>query len=73
MSDHSAIEWTDATWNPVRGCTKVSPGCKFCYAETFAERFRGVPGHPFGQGSISDWFLKSSNNRCSGVDREKSL
>src|SRR4029077_20905025 len=50
MSDHSAIEWTDATWNPVRGCTKVSPGCKHCYAETFAERFRGVPDHPFEQG-----------------------
>ncbi|NOT26822.1 MAG: phage Gp37/Gp68 family protein [Acidobacteria bacterium] len=50
MSDHSAIEWTDATWNPVRGCTKVSPGCKHCYAETFAERFRGVPGHPFQDG-----------------------
>jgi protein gp37 len=50
MSDRSAIEWTDATWNPVRGCTKVSPGCKFCYAEVFAERFRGVPGHPFEQG-----------------------
>ena len=50
MSDHSAIEWTDATWNPVRGCTKISPGCKYCYAETFAERFRGVPGHPFEQG-----------------------
>jgi protein gp37 len=50
MSDGSAIEWTDATWNPVRGCTKVSPGCKFCYAETIAERFRGVPGHPFEQG-----------------------
>ena len=50
MSDHSAIEWTDATWNPVRGCTKISPGCKFCYAETFAERFRGVPAHPFTQG-----------------------
>lgn len=50
MSDQSAIEWTDATWNPVRGCTKVSPGCKHCYAETFAERFRGVPGHPFEQG-----------------------
>jgi len=50
MSDGSAIEWTDATWNPVRGCTKVSPGCKHCYAETFAERFRGVPGHPFEQG-----------------------
>ncbi len=47
MSDHSKIEWTDATWNPVRGCTKVSPGCTHCYAETFAERFRGVPGHPF--------------------------
>ena len=47
MSASSAIEWTDATWNPVRGCTKVSPGCKHCYAETFAERFRGVPGHPF--------------------------
>jgi protein gp37 len=50
MSDHSVIEWTDATWNPVRGCTKVSPGCKHCYAETFSERFRGVPQHPFEQG-----------------------
>jgi protein gp37 len=50
MSVHSAIEWTDATWNPVRGCSKVSPGCKHCYAERFAERFRGVPGHPFQQG-----------------------
>jgi len=47
MSDNSKIEWTDATWNPVRGCTKISPGCVHCYAETFAERFRGVPGHPF--------------------------
>lgn len=50
MSDGSAIEWTDATWNPVRGCKKISPGCKHCYAETFAERFRGVPGHPYEQG-----------------------
>ena len=50
MSDHSTIEWTDATWNPVTGCTKVSPGCKHCYALTFSERFRGVPGHPFEQG-----------------------
>lgn len=50
MSDGSAIEWTEATWNPVRGCTKVSPGCKHCYAETFSERFRGVPGHPYEQG-----------------------
>jgi protein gp37 len=47
MSASSKIEWTDATWNPVRGCTKVSAGCKHCYAETFAERFRGVKGHPF--------------------------
>jgi protein gp37 len=50
MSDRSAIEWTEATWNPVTGCSKVSPGCAHCYAETFAERFRGVPGHPFEQG-----------------------
>src|SRR6266404_1405781 len=50
MSQQSAIEWTDATWNPVRGCTKVSPGCKHCYAEKFSERFRGVPGHPFERG-----------------------
>lgn len=50
MAIESAIEWTDATWNPVRGCTKVSPGCKNCYAETFAERFRGVKGHPYEQG-----------------------
>src|SRR5438876_3324853 len=50
MSDRSTIEWTDATWNPVRGCTKISPGCAHCYAETFAERFRGVPGHPYEQG-----------------------
>jgi protein gp37 len=50
MSSHSSIEWTDATWNPVRGCTKISPGCARCYAETFAERFRGVVGHPYEQG-----------------------
>jgi protein gp37 len=50
MSLDSAIEWTDATWNPVRGCTKISDGCKHCYAETFAERFRGVKGHPYQQG-----------------------
>src|SRR5215475_14029343 len=50
MSYQSQIEWTDATWNPVRGCSKISPGCKHCYAETFAERFRGVKGHPYEQG-----------------------
>jgi protein gp37 len=50
MSDGSDIEWTDATWNPTRGCTKVSPGCKHCYAETFAERWRGIAGHPYELG-----------------------
>jgi protein gp37 len=50
MADRSAIEWTEATWNPVTGCDKVSPGCAHCYAETFAERFRGVPGHPYERG-----------------------
>lgn len=47
MGAKSKIEWTDATWNPVRGCTKISPGCQHCYAETFAERFRGISGHAF--------------------------
>src|ERR1700751_409151 len=50
MSLNSHIEWTDPTWNPVRGCTKISSGCKHCYAETFAERFRGVPRHPYEEG-----------------------
>lgn len=50
MSYSSHIEWTETTWNPVTGCTKISPGCKFCYAERFSERFRGVPGHPYEQG-----------------------
>lgn len=50
MSNKSTIEWTDATWNPVRGCTKISPGCKNCYASTFAERWRGVSGHAYEQG-----------------------
>ena len=48
--NRSSIEWTSATWNPVTGCTKVSPGCDHCYAETFAERWRGVPGHPYEKG-----------------------
>jgi protein gp37 len=50
MSEHSAIEWTDATWNPTRGCSKIAQGCKNCYAETFAERFRGVKGHSYERG-----------------------
>src|SRR3954451_2361189 len=50
VSERSTIEWTQATWNPVRGCDKISPGCARCYAETFAERFRGVPRHPYERG-----------------------
>ena len=59
MSDKSAIEWTDATWNPVTGCVKVSPGCDHCYAERFAERFRGVKGNAYEQG----FDLKFHENR----------
>lgn len=50
MGQASEIEWTDATWNPVTGCTKIGPGCANCYAERFAERWRGVDGHPYEQG-----------------------
>jgi protein gp37 len=50
MATTTQIEWTDATWNPVTGCTKITRGCDFCYAERFSERFRGVPGHPFENG-----------------------
>jgi protein gp37 len=50
MAENSTIEWTDATWNPVTGCTKISAGCDNCYAARFSERFRGVPGHPFETG-----------------------
>jgi protein gp37 len=59
MADKSKIEWTQsddgtpgATWNPVTGCTKISPGCDHCYAETFAERWRGIPGHHFENGFV---------------------
>jgi protein gp37 len=50
MSTTTEIEWTDATWNPVTGCTKLTAGCDHCYAERFSERFRGTPGHPFESG-----------------------
>lgn len=50
MADSTSIEWTDATWNPVTGCTKISAGCDHCYAERFSERFRGTRGHPFATG-----------------------
>jgi protein gp37 len=42
MAQNSSIEWTEATWNPVTGCTKISPGCKFCYAERMAKRLRAM-------------------------------
>lgn len=50
MMGKTTIEWTDATWNPVTGCTKISAGCDRCYAERFAERWRGTPGHPYENG-----------------------
>jgi protein gp37 len=50
MAENTAIEWTDTTWNPVTGCTKISAGCDNCYAERFSERFRAVSGHPFEHG-----------------------
>src|SRR6266849_1435011 len=50
MADSTEIEWSDSTWNPVTGCTKISAGCDNCYAERLSERFRGVPGHPFSSG-----------------------
>ena len=42
MATRSTIEWTEVTWNPVTGCTKISPGCKFCYAERMANRLRAM-------------------------------
>ena len=50
MTQRTGIEWTDATWNPATGCTKISPGCDNCYAERFAERWRGTSGHPYETG-----------------------
>ena len=50
MAQSSAIEWTEATWNPVTGCTKISPGCKFCYAERMAKRLRAMGTHRYRDG-----------------------
>ena len=59
MSANSAIEWTDATWNPVTGCTKITRGCDHCYAARFAERWRGISGHPYEQGfDLRQWPLR---------------
>jgi protein gp37 len=48
VAETTTIEWTDRTWNPVTGCTKISAGCDHCYAETIAERFRGHAAFPKG-------------------------
>ena len=69
MGDRSAIEWTEATWNPVTGCDKVSPGCAHCYAEAFAERWRGVPGHPYERASTCASGRSGSGSRCGGAGR----
>ena len=69
MADNSAIEWTEATWNPVTGCDKVSPGCAHCYAETFAERWRGVRGHPYEQGFELRFCRHGSTSRSDGSAR----
>ena len=62
MSEKTGISWTTSTWNPVTGCDKVSPGCKNCYAETFAERWRGIKGHPYEQGfDLKLWPVRLSD------------
>jgi protein gp37 len=50
MAQGSSIEWTEATWNPVTGCTKVSPGCKHCYAERMAIRLRAMENPRYANG-----------------------
>src|SRR5579859_6041569 len=50
MSEKSGIEWTDATWNPVTGCTKVSPGCKHCYAERMSRRLQAMGQRNYANG-----------------------
>ena len=66
MADGSTIEWTDATWNPVTGCTKSRRGCDHCYAETFAERFRGVPATRTSRASTCTLGPSASSSRCAG-------
>ena len=50
MANASGIEWTEATWNPLTGCTKVSPGCKHCYAERLAKRLRAMGNAKYANG-----------------------
>ena len=67
MNDKTRIEWTDATWNPVTGCTKVSEGCDHCYAETIAHRFAGTPAYPNGFDVTCG--RSGSTSRCAGSVR----
>ena len=70
MAQAIEIEWTDATWNPVTGCTKIGPGCDNCYASRFAERWRGIEGHPYEQGfDLRLW--PNRDRRCLKCDRKK--
>jgi hypothetical protein len=66
MAEKSTIEWTDTTWNPVTGCTKISAGCDNCYAARFSERFRGVPGHPFRWSPNAARFCRNSPTNGTG-------
>ena len=69
MSEHSNIEWTEATWNPVRGCTKISPGCKHCYAETFASDSVACQGTPTATALIRVY--PEYSNRSLGVAADR--
>jgi len=60
MALGSGIEWTESTWNPVTGCNKISPGCKYCYAERMAERLQAM-----GQPNYRNGFDSRSSRRCS--------
>ncbi len=59
MGTKSSIEWTEATWNPLSGCTKISPGCKFCYAERMALRLQAM-----GQSNYANGFKLTLHERA---------
>ena len=59
MATNSHIEWTDATWNPVTGCSKISPGCKHCYAERMANRLKLM-----GQANYRNGFEVTLQPQC---------
>ena len=74
MSTLSKIEWTETTWNPVTGCTKISHGCKLCYAERMAKRLQAMGhGKNTNRGSGSSFTNRSLANLCGGMCRVSSL